>query len=147
MKELDFVFPDNQGCCGKRIGSLLELGTALEKAWSKDTSADPEHWSLENPAWGQCAVTALLVQDLFGGDLRRAVIKGISHYWNILSSGELVDLTIQQFGELSEGRPEGEPRTREYALSGQDVERRYLALKRRVFNRLDVCRNEDKRDD
>src|ERR1700724_3464771 len=45
------------------------LVARLAQAWSRDTSSDAEHWSASNPAWGQCAVTALIVQDLLGGHL------------------------------------------------------------------------------
>ena len=43
------------------------LEALLGKCWKRETSAGPEGWTGENPAWGQCAVTALVVQD-FGGD-------------------------------------------------------------------------------
>jgi hypothetical protein len=39
---------------------------ALRKAWSLATASQ---WTADNPAAGQCNVTALLVHELFGGDL------------------------------------------------------------------------------
>jgi len=60
------------------------LAETLERAWSRETSADPEQWTPDNPAWGQCAVTALVVQDGFGGELVRATVDDASHYWNRL---------------------------------------------------------------
>src|SRR5262249_33209808 len=64
------------------------LVSALQASWSRETSSDYDRWTLENPAWGQCAVTALVLQDLMGGELLRCVLpKGGSHYWNRLPSG------------------------------------------------------------
>jgi hypothetical protein len=60
--------------------SIRELERALEVAWERTTSADPDRWSPQNPAWGQCAVTALIVQDHYGGELRRGIVDDISHY-------------------------------------------------------------------
>ena len=46
---------------------------------------------------GQCAVTALVVQDFLGGELIRAFVCGESHYWNRLPDGSELDLTADQF--------------------------------------------------
>lgn len=99
----------------------------LEAAWCRETSADPTHWDPWNPAWGQCAVTALVVQDRFGGDLLRATVAGTSHYWNRLPDGTEVDLTRHQFDVL-ETDPIGVVREREYVLSFPDTKRRYEML-------------------
>ena len=104
------------------------LRQTLEQAWTAETSSDPGNWSPHNPAWGQCAVTALVIQDLFGGDLLRCKINGISHYWNRLPSGVEIDLTRDQFRELRETTPP-EPRTREFVLSFPDTVKRYELLK------------------
>jgi hypothetical protein len=109
------------------------LRSVLEQAWSRDTSADPEGWSENNRPWGQCAVTALVLQDLFGGGLLRAKVDGISHYWNRLPSGEELDLTRDQFGPWPMIIA-GEMRTRDYVLSFPDTVRRYELLKARVVD-------------
>ena len=64
------------------------------------TSADPEGWSPHNRPWGQCAVTALVVQDRFGGELLRARVDGVSHYWNRLPDGSELDLTRERVRQL-----------------------------------------------
>jgi len=116
----------------ERTDQLAEaLVARLEQAWSRDTSSDPKHWSASNPAWGQCAVTSLIVQDLLGGQLLRSTVGTISHYWNKLPSGDELDLTRQQFGDQTEMGPV-ELRTRKYVLSFPETVRRYDALKRRV---------------
>ena len=82
----------------------------VKKCWSTHTSSDPQNWSYDNLSWGQCAVTALLVQDIFGGEIVRTNYilpdgeRG-SHYFNILQNGERVDLTIDQFPEGTDFRP------------------------------------------
>ena len=83
--------------------NLDTLKKALQKCWSKETSYSPEKWSEENPALGQCAVTALVVKDYLGGDILWAEAllpdgQKISHYFNFID-GEEVDLTRSQFPE------------------------------------------------
>jgi len=114
------------------------LAARLLRVWSKDTSSDPENWSPSNPAWGQCAVTALVVQDLLGGELLRCTVGHISHYWNRLPSGEEVDLTCDQFGDAIEMR-NVELRTRHYVLQFPDTFRRYEDLRRRLAEDLPVA--------
>jgi hypothetical protein len=119
--------------------AVPELGAAFEAVWSRATSADPANWSDANPAWGQCAVTALIVEDYLGGELRRGDVGSISHYWNLLPSGEAVDLTRHQF----EGAIEilnVEPRSRDYVLSHADTQRRYRELAEAVREQLQRLR-------
>lgn len=121
------------GSLNRRLGKRLPRGlqAQLKRAWSAGTSSDPAKWSPVNPAWGQCAVTALVVQDALGGALVRADVCGIAHYWNRLDDGQEVDLTREQFG-LEVLVPAGEERDREYVLSFPDTKRRYNLLKRRL---------------
>jgi hypothetical protein len=122
---------------------LARLEYMLGTAWSKETSSDPDNWTPENPSWGQCAVTALVVQDQFGGELRWAEAQlpdggTVSHYFNKLvadASGEEqeVDLTRQQFPEgtiVGEGvpKPKEFSSTREYVLSYPVTRERYERL-------------------
>lgn len=98
----------------------------LQLAWCRETSADPEGWSESRPSHGQCAVTALFIQDLLGGDLLRTVNEGVSHYWNRLRDGTEIDLTRDQFARWEPG--EIEVRTRGYAISFEPTVRRYRIL-------------------
>ena len=73
------------------------LEEAIKRSWTKETSSDPENWSEGNPAWGQCAVTALVVNDYLGGRVvwAEALLpdgRKISHYFNSVTEKEL-DLT------------------------------------------------------
>lgn len=108
----------------------------LREAWSRDTSADPDNWTPENPAWGQCAVTALVIQDLLGGRLCRSEVlvndERLSHYYNELEDGTHLDETLCQFPEDVGFYAHEEYRTREYVLSHPDTARRYETLKERL---------------
>ncbi len=116
--------------------NLTELKTALKKSWSKETSADPKNWTLKNPSWGQCAVTALVVQDFLGGELVRTVVEPFgSHYWNKLPNGKEKDFTRQQFPKGTQ-IPEGENRKRDYVLSYPQTVKRYALLRLAVENQI-----------
>jgi hypothetical protein len=54
--------------------TLGELEAAIRSAWGSDTTDEPELWSGENPALGQCAVTALVVREYLGGEI---VVAGV----------------------------------------------------------------------
>jgi 8-oxo-dGTP pyrophosphatase MutT (NUDIX family) len=100
------------------------LRPLLRSAWGPDT-CDPHdlaNWPPENPARDQCGTTALVVQDLLGGELilGEVHVDGVKighHYWNQLPDGTTVDLTAGQFlpGEIVVGgeirhRPPDAPR-------------------------------------
>jgi hypothetical protein len=110
---------------------LARLAQELRETWSADTSVDPVGWSAVNPAWGQCAITALLVQDIAGGTLLRCRIGGVSHYFNRLSDGEVVDLTREQFPSDA-AMSEVEESSRDYVTSFEQTRRRYARLRRRL---------------
>jgi hypothetical protein len=106
-----------------------ELYAALREAWTADTSAD-RAWSANRPSLGQCAVTALVIQDYFGGELIRAEVEGRSHYWNVVD-GETIDLTRDQFASYALAR-NAATRGRIDVLSYADTLRRYDLLRART---------------
>lgn len=55
-------------------------------------------WSPANPTAGQCAITALLVYETFGYDIYEIKVNRSRHFFNKKPSGEIVDLTAEQFG-------------------------------------------------
>src|SRR6266536_2808330 len=112
----------------KRDRIFNRAAEALAHSWSRQTSAEPDGWSEHSPARGQCAVTALVIQDLFGGELLRCDAGPTSHYWNRLPSGREVDLTRHQFGVDFRPR-QVETRSRDYVLSFPDTRARYTALR------------------
>jgi hypothetical protein len=104
------------------------LRPLLRTAWGPDT-CDPhdlQNWRPDNPARGQCGVTALVIQDLLGGDLILGEVyigqtKVGNHYWNRLPDGSEVDLTADQFhpdeiltsGQVQHRPPDAPRRCRE----------------------------------
>ncbi len=124
---------------GKRFKpTKKELQEALRGSWSKATTYDPKIWSKENPAWGQCAPTALVVQNYLGGNLKVRFIKGIGwHYWNQLPDGTEIDFTKEQFGKKKINFLPGEITDRncvlrEFLLSYRQTIERYQILERGI---------------
>ena len=66
---------------------------AVEGGWSSATST---LWRADNPAAGQCSVTALLLQEMLGGCILKTRVGSAWHYYNDLGDGR-VDLTAAQF--------------------------------------------------
>ena len=112
-------------------------------AWSRDTSADPDGWEPANPAWGQCAVTAVAARRALGGRVLKVTARlpdgqVIGHYFNEIG-GRIVDLTACQFppgteipyGEAAPRR-RGHPDTAAYVLSAPGTRERYRALRKRL---------------
>lgn len=120
---------------------ISELEKAVKQAWGKETSSDPDNWSIENPAWGQCAVTSLVINDYLGGKLvwAEAVMpdgKKISHYFNNINNIEY-DLTRCQFPEgtqipIGADKAKSFATTRDYVISFPVTQKRYETLKKKV---------------
>ncbi|MGG3641570.1 YunG family protein [Bacillus gobiensis] len=70
-----------------------KIRNILCKAWSIESSSK---WSKDNPAKGQCGVTALVINDLFGGDILKTKTDGGWHFYNLIN-GERCDYTESQF--------------------------------------------------
>ncbi len=71
-------------------------------AWNKETCVPSlrNNYNDENKSLGQCAITALVVNDYFGGKIMRCMASTGSHYYNMIDD-EIVDLTVEQFmGEI-----------------------------------------------
>jgi hypothetical protein len=79
---------------------IRQLKYLMKAAWCRDT-ASPDSlstWEAHHSVKGQCAVTALVVQDEMGGEILRTVVEGYgSHYYNRLPDGTILDLTKEQF--------------------------------------------------
>jgi hypothetical protein len=83
---------------------LLYIREKLEKAWSPETAfagSKNIYYPAPDKATGQCAVSALVVQQLLGGEIYTGFVivsknRKVRHYWNRI--GELdIDLTWRQF--------------------------------------------------
>lgn len=112
------------------------LRVALPKAWSLETAVQ---WRPENPALGQCNVTAAVICDLFGGEILRTRLPEVWHYYNRIE-GRRVDFTDSQFtapGAIfaAPERYDDEVATREDAMTGIP-QREYDTLKAALLSRL-----------
>ncbi|PDZ69624.1 hypothetical protein CON30_04280 [Bacillus cereus] len=102
---------------------------ALIKSWSIETSSK---WRSENPAKGQCGVTALVVQDIYGGEIKKTKIGEEWHFYNCID-GERFDFTETQFNEnLNYLDMES---NREEALADTN-EKQYSILKEKIMKEL-----------
>jgi len=94
---------------GARLGAvtpltLTDIERAIRSGWSFDTQPHDTRteWIADNPARSQCLVTALVVNDLLGGELIRGEVhvngrRTDYHWWNRLGAGVEIDLTREQF--------------------------------------------------
>ena len=114
--------------CSRWYNIMLDFKTA----WCKET-AHPAYqniWSEDNPSAGQCAVTVLVVQDIYGGDIYACKVGRNSHFVNIIDD-KIVDLTADQFGGTEKIRyidGSFKLRTRESLLKNKDIKARYDLL-------------------
>jgi hypothetical protein len=72
---------------------LADLYVRLRQSWSVETG---RHWKPDNPAAGQCGVTALVVNDELGGVILKTDVNGAWHFYNLVD-GKRVDITMSQF--------------------------------------------------
>lgn len=112
---------------------------ALNVSWGKDTAyrKDVDNWSENNPALGQCAITALLFNELYGGKIYSGVSDtGVVHYWN-RRFGIKYDFTKQQFKEKLHFRKITKWSRDEILATGNVLER-YELLKSRVLSNMNL---------
>ncbi|MEV0261261.1 hypothetical protein AB0I49_07940 [Streptomyces sp. NPDC050617] len=83
---------------------LADIERAIRSSGSAETCT-PEfrsRWTPDNPARDQCGVTAMVLNDLLGGELLRGEVhvdgeRVDFHWWNRLGMGVEIDLTREQF--------------------------------------------------
>lgn len=113
----------------------------IKDAWCKETASPGTPDAGPYNPRGQCAVTALLVQDLLGGEIVRGVVftseeTQESHYWNRIPGMGDVDITRAQYPE-DITIPNGQVVDRDRLLCGERAEKfltniRYQLLKCRA---------------
>lgn len=74
-----------------------KIEKAFEYAWSEETTSPiiKNEWSEDNKAYGQCAITALIICDLYGGKI--IYDKANLHVWNELPDGTQQDFSRKQY--------------------------------------------------
>lgn len=120
--------------------TLDALEEALRASWDRDTSDDPDRWTPENPALGQCAVSALVIRAVYGGEILIATVLDRhgertpdGHAWNRLPDGKEVDISFDQF---LDGEQLATPLVTEPVIAGDPHRHRLLA--QRVEERLGI---------
>jgi len=79
----------------RKLTFIEHMQEALLSSWSINTSSK---WTKDNPAKGQCGVTALVVNDVLGGQIRKTLLSEGWHFYNEIN-GECYDFTASQFNE------------------------------------------------
>ncbi|MFD6244915.1 YunG family protein [Streptomyces roseolus] len=121
---------------------LSDIERAVRAGWSAET-ATPEYrsrWTADHPARDQCGVTAMVLNDLLGGELLRGevIVDGERvdyHWWNRLGAGVEIDLTREQFGpeeKVTAGTVVPRPPVSEWRRLRDE----YELLRERVLHRL-----------
>lgn len=115
----------------KKISILKDI---FPKAWSLQSSTK---WSIHNPAKGQCGVTSLVVNDLFGGLIMKTKLEEGWHFYNYIN-GKRYDFTESQFTTPIEYMDLCS--TREEAFADTNIHQ-YHYLRNKVFQMLkEVCK-------
>ena len=104
---------------------------ALRKAWSLESA---RQYTPQCPEAGQCNVTAVVVQDLFGGTIECTTLPGfdVPHFYNRIN-GRRVDLTDGQFA--SPVSYDDQETTREHAMNWV-LESELVSLQNRLTQAL-----------
>lgn len=112
--------------------TIEELDNKLRQAYSAQTAHKnyQANWSKDNPTYGHCMITAMIVQDFFGGDIYR--IKHEHHNYNVVN-GEIIDLTKEQY---LPNIPNYSKAFKINRTKEKDTIRRYQILKEKVIESI-----------
>lgn len=118
-----------------KLETLGDLYGILRMAWCKETAypSCQAEWISSDPS-GQCAITAMLVYDMFGGTIHRIRVDGGgTHYFNKID-GHYIDLTIEQFDlyDIPVSYEPNEEMPRQYCGKNADTAKRYKLLIERI---------------
>lgn len=110
----------------------------LKKTWCAETCAPRlrANWSPDNPAFGQCSITAFLIQDFFGGIVLGIPMEdGNCHCFNY-ANGRAFDLTSEQFGDAVLNYHMCSEQFRNVHFRKEEKRLRYELLKKRFLLQL-----------
>ena len=115
------------------VQTLADLFGILLESWCKETaypSCQHDYVQENDPTYGQCAITATIVYDLFGGTINRVRFSdGGTHYFNRID-GRDIDLTSDQFDlyDIEVNYEKNEEMSRKYCNKNPDTFKRYQLL-------------------
>ena len=107
----------------------------LSKCWCADTCAPRmrAEWTQENRTYGQCSITAFLIQDIYGGKVYGIPNDdGSFHCFNDVD-GCVFDLTSEQFGDRKLNYDNCSEQKREVHFAKAEKLQRYEMLKARLL--------------
>ena len=111
----------------------------LKQSWSKETAypSCQKYWVKEDPSFGQCAITAMLVNTMFGGSIHRIRLDDGTHYFNKIND-TYVDLTSEQFDlyNISIEYTPNEEMDKSYCGKNPDTKKRYDLLIENISKQL-----------
>jgi hypothetical protein len=117
-----------------------KIKKAFRRSWDEKTCYPflRNEWNENLPEVGQCAVTALVIQEFYGGEI--AFNKRRNHFFNHLPSGQIIDLTRKQFKNVNNLKADCFVNRTEIleseAAKSVQTKNRYKVLKRRVNKEL-----------
>lgn len=128
------------------IDSVDQLFSILLEVWCRETAyprcqSDYDHEN--DPTYGQCAITAALVSDMFGGTIHKIrVADGGTHYFNKIQD-HYIDLTRDQFDlyDIAVTYEHNEVVPREFCGVNADTRKRYQRLVQLVAEWLSMHEN------
>lgn len=115
--------------------NIENIKEILLECYSKDLCYPKvqNEWNNNNKCFGMCAITSLIINDYFGGDICKIYVEGISHYYNLIED-KIIDLTLSQFN-CDIDYKNYQIADREKILT-DDTKHRYNVLKERLVNKL-----------
>jgi hypothetical protein len=105
------------------------LSYQIKQSWTKETAhpAYQAKWNSDNPSTSQCLVTALLIQELKGGEIASCKVGRYSHFVNIINE-QIEDYTVEQF-KTPINYKKLAVKDRKILLKNKDTLKRYELLK------------------
>ncbi len=110
----------------------------LTEIWCAKTCAPRmrDSWSEENKTYGQCSITAFLMQDLFGGKVYGILRPGGNYHCFNDVDGTVFDLTSEQFGDEKLDYDNSPEQFREVHFAKEEKRLRYEYLKDRLQDKI-----------
>lgn len=116
-----------------------DLYHILRHCWSAKTAYPTcqKDWSEKDRTFGQCAITAMLVHEMFGGTICKVRQNGGTHYFNNIN-GQYVDLASEQFKLycLQVDYDHNIEVDRSYCVKNPDTKKRYQLLVKNIAEYL-----------
>ena len=112
------------------------LQELLNECYSKELCYPKvsQNWSENNKCFGMCAITSLILNDYFNGNIAKIYVGNVSHYFNIIND-KIIDFTSSQFGHKIDYL-NYELIDRDIILSNENTKLRYNILKNKLENKL-----------